>query len=95
MIISLKSLLGRLLIFTMLHFFLEFCLVPSSEIYFLIFSLFISMYLVSKASYMQMAYSEEELNSLLMRVKEEREKAGLKLNFQKSKVMATGPITSW
>ena len=41
-----------------------------------------------------MAVSEEELNSLLMRVKEEREKAGLKLNFQKSKIMATGPITS-
>ena len=40
-----------------------------------------------------MAVSEEELNSLLMRVKEEREKAGLKLNFQKSKIMATGPIT--
>ena len=42
-----------------------------------------------------MAVNEEELNSLLMRMKEEREKAGLKLNFQKSKIMATGPITSW
>ena len=42
-----------------------------------------------------MAESEEELNSLLMRVNKEREKAGLKLNFQKSKIMATGPITSW
>ena len=42
-----------------------------------------------------MAKSEEELKSLLMRVKEENEKAGLKLNFQKTKIMATGPITSW
>ena len=42
-----------------------------------------------------MAENEEELKSLLMRVKEVSEKAGLKLNFQKSKIMATGPITSW
>ena len=42
-----------------------------------------------------MAESEEELKSLLMRVKEESEKAGLKLNIQKTKIMATGPITSW
>ena len=42
-----------------------------------------------------MAESEEELKSLLMKVKEESEKAGLKLNIQKSKIMATGPITSW
>ena len=42
-----------------------------------------------------MAESEEELKSLLMKVKEEREKVGLKLNFQKIKIMATGPITSW
>ena len=41
-----------------------------------------------------MAESEEELNSLLMRVKEESEKAGLKLNFQKTKIMASGSITS-
>ena len=40
-----------------------------------------------------MAKSEEELNSLLMRVKEESEKAGLKLNIQKNKIMASGPIT--
>ena len=40
------------------------------------------------------AESEEELKSLLMRVKEEREKAGLKLNIQKGKIMASGPITS-
>ena len=38
---------------------------------------------------------EEEPKSLLMKVKEEHEKAGLKLNIQKSKIMATGPITSW
>ena len=38
---------------------------------------------------------EEELKSLLMRVKEESEKAGLKLNIQKTKIMASGPITSW
>ena len=37
----------------------------------------------------------EELNSLLMKVKEEREKVGLKLNIQKTKIMASGPITSW
>ena len=42
-----------------------------------------------------MADSEEELKSLLMKVKEESEKAGLKLNIQKTKVMASGPITSW
>ena len=42
-----------------------------------------------------MEESEEELNSLLMRVKEESEKAGLKLNIQKAKIMASGPITSW
>ena len=42
-----------------------------------------------------MAESKEELKSLLMKVKEESEKAGLKLNIQKSKIMASGPITSW
>ena len=42
-----------------------------------------------------MAESEEKLKSLLMKVKEESEKAGLKLNIQKTKVMASGPITSW
>ena len=42
-----------------------------------------------------MAENEEELKSLLMRVKEESEKAGLKLNIQKTKVMASSPITSW
>ena len=42
-----------------------------------------------------MAESEEELKSLLMKVKEESEKVGLKLNIQKMKIMATGPITSW
>ena len=41
-----------------------------------------------------MAESEEELKSLLLKVKEESEKAGLKLNIQKSKIMASGPITS-
>ena len=42
-----------------------------------------------------MAESEEELKSLLMKVKEESEKAGLKFNFQKAKIMASGLITSW
>ena len=42
-----------------------------------------------------MAESEEELNSLLMKVKEESEKAGLKLNIQKTKIVASSPITSW
>ena len=42
-----------------------------------------------------MAESEEELKSLLMKVKEESEKVGLKLNIQKSKIMASGPVTSW
>ena len=41
------------------------------------------------------AESKEELKSLLMKVKEESEKAGLKLNIQKTKIMASGPITSW
>ena len=44
---------------------------------------------------MLMAQSEEELKSLLMKVKEESEKFGLKLNIQKTKIMASGPITSW
>ena len=42
-----------------------------------------------------MAQREEELKSLLMKVKEESEKIGLKLNIQKTKIMASGPITSW
>ena len=42
-----------------------------------------------------MAENEEELKSLLMKVKEENEKVGLKLNIQKTKIMASGPITSW
>ena len=42
-----------------------------------------------------MAESEEELKSLLMKVKEESEKVGLKLNIQRMKIMASGPITSW
>ena len=42
-----------------------------------------------------MAESEEELKSLLMKVKEESEKVGLKLNIQKMKIMVSGPITSW
>ena len=42
-----------------------------------------------------MAESEEELKSILMRLKEEREKTGLKLNIQKTKIMVSGPITLW
>ena len=42
-----------------------------------------------------MAESEEELKSLLMKVKDESEKSGLKFNIQKTKIMASGPITSW
>ena len=42
-----------------------------------------------------MAESEEELKSFLMKVKEEREKVGLKINIQKTKIMASGPVTSW
>ena len=42
-----------------------------------------------------MAESEEELKGLLMKVKEESERAGLKLNIQRTKIMASGPITSW
>ena len=44
---------------------------------------------------MASAISEKELKSLLMKVKEENDKVGLKLNFQKTKIMASGPITSW
>ena len=44
---------------------------------------------------MLMAESEEELKGLLMKVKEESEKTGLKLNIQKTKIMVSGPITSW
>ena len=54
---------------------------------------------ISIISYMQMTsssrQSEEELKSLLMKGKEESEKVGLKLNIQKTKIMASGPITSW
>ena len=51
---------------------------------------------ISIISDMQMTpESEEELKSLLMKVKEESEKVGLKLNIQKTKIMASGPITSW
>ena len=50
---------------------------------------------ISITSDMQMAESEEELKSLLMKVKEESEKVGLKLNIQKTKITASGPITSW
>ena len=50
---------------------------------------------VQSESSAEMAESEEELNSLLMKVKEESEKVGLKLNIQKTKIMASGPITSW
>ena len=46
-------------------------------------------------THMAMAKREEELKSLLMKVKEESEKVGLKLNIQKTKIMASGPITSW
>ena len=46
-------------------------------------------------SFLLMAESEEELKSLLVKVKEESEKVGLKLNIQKTKIMAFGPITSW
>ena len=49
---------------------------------------------ISVTSDMQMT-SEEELKSLRMKVKEESEKVGLKLNIQKTKIMASGPITSW
>ena len=51
--------------------------------------------IVSKDDTTLMAESEEELKSLLMKVKEESEKVGLKLNIQKTKIMASGPITSW
>ena len=50
---------------------------------------------ISTISDKQMVEREEELKSLLMKVKEESEKAGLKLNIQKTKIMASGPITSW
>ena len=105
MIISFKSSLVRLLISNMLYFFLEFCLVPSSEIhpsvssFFLLLSVYFYVYGINNLIYANdttlMAESEEELNSLSMRVKEESEKAGLKLTIQKTKIMATGPITSW
>ena len=50
---------------------------------------------ISITSDMQMTESEEEPKSLLMKVKEKSEKVGLKLNIQKTKIMASGPITSW
>ena len=45
--------------------------------------------------YLKISESEEEIKSLLMKVKEDSEKVGLKLNIQKTKIMASGPITSW
>ena len=54
------------------------------------------IYLLNHSIYLvPMAESEEELKSLLMKVKEKSEKVGLKLNIQKTKIMAAGPITSW
>ena len=50
---------------------------------------------ISITSDMEMTESEEELKSLLMKVEEESEKVGLKLNIQKMKILASGPITSW
>ena len=50
---------------------------------------------LSRHEYWSGAESEEELKSLLMKVKEESQKVGLKLNIQKTKIMASGPITSW
>ena len=50
---------------------------------------------ISITSYMQMTEREEDLESLLMKVKEESEKVGLKLNIQKTKMITSGPITSW
>ena len=50
---------------------------------------------INNLRYADMAESEEELKSLLMKVKEESEKVGLKLNIQKTKIIASGPITSW
>ena len=52
-------------------------------------------YILGKEDTTLMAESEEELKSLLMKVKEESEKVGLKLNTQKTNIMASGPITSW
>ena len=60
---------------------------PSEPLYFVKQSMFYTITL--------MAESEEELKSFLMRVKEESEKVGLRLNIQKTKIMASGPITSW
>ena len=53
------------------------------------------LFLGSQDNTTLMAESEEELKTLLMKVKEESEKIGLKLNIQKTKIMASGPITSW
>ena len=50
---------------------------------------------INNLRYADVAESEEELKSLLMKVKEENEKVGLKLNIQQTKIMASGPITSW
>ena len=57
----------------------------------------VGYYMASKifSSLLWVAESEEELKSLLMKVKEESEKVGLKLNIQKTKIMASGPVTSW
>ena len=56
--------------------------------------MFISQYNIKYVNHL-MAESEEELKTLLMKVKVESEKDGLKLNIQKTKIMASGPITSW
>ena len=59
------------------------------------FQQFIVTYTIKGFSVVNEAESKEELKSLLMKVKEESEKVGLKLNIQKTKIMASGPITSW
>ena len=60
----------------------------------MLFQIYVYVYM-TVSDIMIMAESEEELKSLLMKVKEESEKVGLKLNMQKTKIMASGPITSW
>ena len=65
----------------------------TSDLYNSITSIRKSMFICFKL--ILMAESEEDLKSLLMKVKEESEKVGLKLNIQKMKIMASGPITSW
>ena len=69
--------------------------VPPGKSHYMILNLFFFFFRLTTTKWFFWAESEEELQSLLMKLKEDSERVGLKLNIQKTKIMASGPITSW